>query len=303
VASYELLDGTRNYVLTGSVVRGTRCFIVDEYQDTALLDPIIPARNSLYEFGTGVPKAYARAYNVELYTPTQCKVTVTYDNDGSTRGPQLPDDLDPGYKDINVTYTRDTEKIPAFYLFYDVTETEVGGLPVASYKERWEPYDFTADAYYATAEVTVNLAYMNAGVQRAISDQVNVIHKFPDSLLWMFVGATTSRQQEEQWQITYRWVRDPGQPAGFTNPIISPEFTVLSDDTKQFVTYPIDAAPNLVPAGSVIVPTVARAPFEKWRVVPAQEPGERPSISVMPAKAFRTIVPNGYQTLPGNPIP
>jgi hypothetical protein len=299
VASYELLDGTRNYVLTGSVVRGTRCFIVDEYQDTALLDPIIPARNSLYEFGTGVPKAYARAYNVELYTPTQCKVTVTYDNDGSTRGPQLPDDLDPGYKDINVTYTRDTEKIPAFLLFYDRfgLGTDANGQPDGTgpfdYRERWEPYDFTVDAYYATAEVTVNLPYMNAGVQRAIANQTNVIHQFPDSLLWQFIGGTTTRQQEEQWQITYRWIHDPGQPSGFAAPIITPDGTLL----------PIDADRNLVVEGSLIVPSLPRLAFEKWRVIPASDPGERPTVAVVPFDAFRSYQPLGYQTLPGNPIP
>lgn len=303
MASYELLDGTRNYSVAGSVVRGQRVFIVDGYQNTALLSPVIPPKGSEWLFTPTAPKAFVRTYNVELYSPTQCKVTVVYDNDGSSRGPQLPDDEDPLYKDINITYTRDSEKIPAFYLFYDVTETEVGGLPVASYKERWEPYDFTADIWYGTAEVTVNLPSMTSNIQKRITDQMNAIHKFPDGVLWLFVGATTTRQQEAQWQITYRWIRDPGQPVGFSNPIITPEFSVLPDGTKQFVTYPIDAPSNLVTAGSVIVPTVARSPFEKWRVIPAQDIGDRPTISVMPAKAFRAVIPDGYRDLPGNPIP
>jgi hypothetical protein len=303
VASYELLDGTRNYTVAGGIVRGVRYFIVDEYQDTALADPIIPANNSLYEFGVGVPKAFARSFNVELYTPTQCKVTVTYDNDGSTRGPQLPDDLDPGYKDINVTYTRDTEKIPAFIMFQDVYGLGSDGSGPFDYRERWEPYDFMVDTYYATAEVTINLGYMNAGVQRAIAKQTNVIHRFPDNLLWQFIGGTTTRNQEEQWAITYRWIHDPGQPSGFVNAIITPEYVTLPDGTKQFVTLPANADRNLVTAGSLMVPTIPRFSFEKWRVLPSSDAGERPTISVTPFNTFRSYQPLGYQTLPGNPIP
>jgi hypothetical protein len=310
VASYELLDGTRNYTRAGSVVRGTRCFIIDGYQHTALLDPIIPPRDSPYEFAPGsAPKAYARSFNVELYTPTQCKVTVTYDNDGSTRGPQLPDDQDPSYKDINITFTRDTEKIPSFMMFQDVfgIGRDANGVPDGSgpydYNERWEPYDFTVDVYYGTAEVTVNLPSMTSRIQADIATQVNHIHKFPDGVFWQFIGATTTRKAEDQWEITYRWIHDPGQEVGFTNPIISTDYIILPDDTKEFVTLPIDADRNLVTAGSIMVPTISRGPFEKWRVIPASFPGDRPTITVTPFDAFRYYQPLGYQLLPGNPIP
>jgi hypothetical protein len=122
---------------------------------------------------------------------------------------------------------------------------------------------------------------------------LNVIHRFPDSLYWQFIGATTSRNQESQWSINYRWIHDPGQAAAIINPIIMP------DGTDVPITTP---APSLE-AGALMIPVVARAPFAKWRVIPSADIGDRPSITTVRADAFRTIDPLGYQTLPGNPIP
>lgn len=290
MSAYELYE-SRNHTLAGKIVRGVRVFIVDSNPELALFDNQIPAKDTGFDFnGT---KGYLRSYDVERYTPTQSKVTCNYDNDGSSRGPQLPDEQDPLYKNVNITYTRDTEKIPAFVLFIDPTPVEPGGPFVKV--ERWQPTDFIVDYYYATAEVTVNLPTMNAEIQRVIASNVNSIHEFPDGLYWLFTGATTTRTAEDQWQITYRWLHDSGQISSAPAPILMP------DGSFQ----PITLASNLIEPGAMIIPTIDRDPFQKWRVIPASEFDDppRPRIGVVPIKAFRSLNFAGWQTLPGHPIP
>ena len=276
-----------------------------------LATPGVPPPNEERDYN-GIKVSLKRYGVPSLVSPTICRVECFYDNDGSSRGPQLPDEHDPQYKSIEIRWVKDVERVPAWQLFHDIIDIDPdrdtpGNAPGPFARaERWEPTEFTWSSRSASAEVTVTIANMDAGVQRAIADQVNNIHLFPDGLLWQFVGGDTRRIEENKWTITYSWIHDPGQKVGAPHAILGP--TV--DETDEFY-YDRNAGPNVLGAGSLLIPYFPRPSFAQYHPIPSQVPFEddnsnpllyRPDIKLIPARAFRVIEENGWRDLPGNPI-
>lgn len=290
----------------GGIARCTRVFQVIGQADPAqvLASPGIPPYLEEIDYN-GIKVKLKRYGTPSKVAPNICRIECYYDNDGASRGPNIPDTRDDGYKDINISWVRDVERVPAWILYLDaVPDTSPTGP--YQYSERWEPYEFSWDYRYASAEVRINLPYMNSGVQQAIAAQVNSIHTFPDQLLWQFIGAQTQRTGESQWSITYSWIHDPGQTVGAPDAIMLP--TIIDSPT---VFIPRTTPHPSMASGSILLPNFPRPPFARYLPISSQAPftdgGDpdqyRPEITLVHPRAYRAQNPNGWRFLPGNPIP
>ena len=305
----------------GSIARCTREFHVvgDGDPVTALQAPGIPGPLEEFTYN-GIVVKMRRARVTRTVNASTVAVECEFDNDGSSQGPQTPDDTDDLYKDYTLTYTRTTTTIPTFVLHHkrtvELLPDGAVGPPSVYRVEQWELRDQPIETYEGTAEVTVNIVTMSATVQRKIADQTGNLHFLPDNAWWKYVGATITRRKVDLWQIIHRWTREPGHKIYRQPGLVSGDGVILRPiGVGGFQTYEwldSNSSTALLFTGCQILPNVDRPPFGAYMPKPQAEPWAssgvnpsdyRPRVVAIPPEALHSIDPTGWQGLPGSPLP
>jgi hypothetical protein len=268
---------------------------VDKAPDVALHDPELPKVGSTHEWNghTLTVRAYGE---VKRVGPGYTDVQILSDNDGSTAGPPINPDSDETFKDYNITQTRVITRVPAFILYWDILDH---GDDVYSRTARWEPYEFNAEISRATLEVSMNLPRFGPAEYQAIAKQNGRLHIFPNLEKWRFLGARTHIITRERARVTYSWEYDAGVPGDTGAGGQLPPPRLISPAGADVTGTPVQS----LDAGTLLLPSVGRPPWWRYRIIPSQEVGEPPNIGLSPESTYLVVDAAGYNQLPGHPIP
>lgn len=326
MSATELFDGARagSTDVSGRHER-QRFFLVTAPPDAALLEPTLPA------LGSGYPASNALKLDrfdvAHTADGSQSIVTANYTNNRSARLPPRIDDSLPNFKSWSVDISTQERVIPSVWESFITPVGAAGGSGYTAQYEVDEKLKVFENVVVYQREVT--LTSLDAQVIAAIVAQNNAIHVIEGRpLLYKAApiipseGTRTAgfNAEPEVWTTVHTWFADPG----------TPEIKVTMEDEPGSPTAQRVPAPNPrpFPIGgqppdvtywwwpkahlnglNVLIPNFndtamyARSPFHI--IVPqisALDPDiGRADVQFDELLPFR-IDPNGYQSLPGNPI-
>lgn len=245
--------------------------------------PGIPRKFDRLEPGSRYKVDSLLAERVNDNEPSDAIVSVAYSTDGRfswpDKKPKADDDdfLGVEWEDVDKTL-----EIPSFTPIDRPVRAEdpTFGTPYVARGIEWKPGKWTIEQSYRVLERTVVLPYETMTEARAaltlISAQDRKIHQF-DGRAWRFRCVSGKQIAALKFKIVYRWISDPGTPA-------------------------FDEVQNLV------LPTIDRPPFYRYRVLPApmptpENPFPPPTIDVLRSYGNDAYTdPEGFRQLPGDPI-
>lgn len=212
--AYEVLDNSRGGPTDGSKSRRTRKFFVPAPPDTALLDPLVPQRGSVYP--GALPNQpfplILDSYNVDPIgdADNQTFVTCIYTNDRSGRLNPAPDTTHPNFASDSINFQDTVAELPTIYRYRlkipGAAQFEVD-TPTAEEKGYKVEEVLTVRQY----RVSLNpFNYKTISVLRAASGK---LHMASDGSWWRFKVGRCQQTEKSAWETEYTWTNDSGTPA------------------------------------------------------------------------------------------
>lgn len=214
---------------------------------------------------------------------------VSYTVDGNSFSGQPPDITSPTYTSTGFETRRLDVTIPTFALAWDYTyalgpaNPPFAQEPILKKIGRFIQQDRTVTLVGSQYVREVAFQNFTQASANAIEEQTGNIHTLGGKK-WLFEGGSARQVTKEGWVISYRWIRDPGNP--------------------------IPVFPT--PPGALIIigPSTARLPFQQYQInwiqPPTNDPGvlpdEDPTTSLIPiitAADFGNEDAGGWANLPG----